>query len=122
MEKRFYESEATIDTPAEDESKESSVPQKYISSVCDEPQNIVENKQWDEFQKLELKKALKTLPARSQKIITLRWLQEDKGSTLQEIATELGLSAERVRQIENRAMKQLKDEMAKSGFISFQKS
>ncbi len=122
MEKRFYESEATIDTSAEDESKESLFPKKSLSSVYDEPQNIIENKQWNEFQTLELKKALKTLPARSQKIITWRWLKEGKGSTLQEIATELGLSAERVRQIETKAMKQLKDEMAKSGFISSQQS
>ena len=118
MEKRFYESEATIDTSAEDDSKESLFPEKYLSSVYDEPQNIIENKQWNEFQTLELKKALKTLPARSQKIITWRWLKEGKGPTLQEIATELGLSAERVRQIETKAMKQLKDEMAKSGFIN----
>ncbi len=55
-----------------------------------------------------LKNALGVLNEREMKIITKRRLSED-GSTLEELGNELGISKERVRQLENRALKKLED-------------
>ena len=52
--------------------------------------------------------ALGSLDARSRRIIEARWLQEDGGATLHELAGEYGVSAERIRQIEQKAMQKMK--------------
>lgn len=52
--------------------------------------------------------ALSSLDERSRRIIEARWLQEDGGSTLHELAAEYGVSAERIRQIEQKAMQKMK--------------
>ena len=52
--------------------------------------------------------ALSTLDERSQDIIKTRWLDENK-LTLHDLATKYGISAERVRQLENAALKKIKD-------------
>lgn len=52
--------------------------------------------------------ALESLDARSRRIIEARWLQEDGGATLHELAAEYGVSAERIRQIEHKAMQKMK--------------
>ena len=51
------------------------------------------------------------LDARSRDILDRRWLGEDDKATLQELADEYGVSAERIRQIEANAMKKLKAAM-----------
>ncbi|MNJ77830.1 RNA polymerase sigma factor RpoH [compost metagenome] len=53
-----------------------------------------------------------TLDERSQHIIRARWLDEESKTTLQELADNYGVSAERVRQLEKNALKKLKDAMA----------
>lgn len=52
--------------------------------------------------------ALEKLDARSRRIIEARWLQEDGGATLHDLAAEYGVSAERIRQIEQKAMQKMK--------------
>ena len=52
--------------------------------------------------------ALESLDARSRRIIEARWLQEDGGATLHDLAAEYGVSAERIRQIEQKAMQKMK--------------
>jgi RNA polymerase sigma-32 factor len=52
--------------------------------------------------------ALNSLDDRSRRIIEARWLQEDGSSTLHELAAEYGVSAERIRQIEQKAMQKMK--------------
>jgi RNA polymerase sigma-32 factor len=54
--------------------------------------------------------AIKTLDERSQHIIETRWLADNK-TTLQDLADEYQVSAERVRQIEKNAMKKLQSAM-----------
>ena len=59
-----------------------------------------------------LEHALANLDARSRRIIEARWLREDDStSTLQELADEYGVSAERIRQIESKAMKTIRVQM-----------
>lgn len=52
--------------------------------------------------------ALSTLDPRSRDIVARRWLEDDK-PTLHDLAAEYGISAERVRQIEKRAMDKMKE-------------
>jgi RNA polymerase sigma-32 factor len=52
--------------------------------------------------------ALESLDSRSRRIIEARWLQEDGGATLHDLAAEYGVSAERIRQIEQKAMQKMK--------------
>jgi DNA-directed RNA polymerase, sigma subunit (sigma70/sigma32) len=54
-----------------------------------------------------LQNAIASLDDRSRDIIAKRWLTDDK-ATLHELAAEYNVSAERIRQIENNAMKKLK--------------
>jgi RNA polymerase sigma-32 factor len=51
------------------------------------------------------------LDARSRRIIEARWLREEDSATLQELADEYGVSAERIRQIESKALKTMRSEM-----------
>jgi RNA polymerase sigma-32 factor len=54
---------------------------------------------------------LDTLDERSRDIIKRRWMVDEK-ETLQELAAEYGVSAERIRQIENNAIKALRQQVA----------
>jgi RNA polymerase sigma-32 factor len=55
-----------------------------------------------------LSKALSSLDERSRLIVEERWLKDKDASTLHELADKLGVSAERIRQIEQAAMKKIK--------------
>ena len=57
---------------------------------------------------------MENLDDRSKDILQRRWLDEDGKSTLQDLADEYGVSAERIRQIEKAAMKKLKVHMLES--------
>jgi RNA polymerase sigma-32 factor len=59
-----------------------------------------------------LKQALANLDARSRRIIERRWLAEGEAATLHELAEEYGVSAERIRQIEAKAMQRMKGMLA----------
>ena len=59
-----------------------------------------------------LKQALAHLDARSRRIIERRWLAEEDTATLHELADEYGVSAERIRQIEAKAMQKMKGMLA----------
>ena len=56
-------------------------------------------------------RALAKLDARSRRIIEARWLREDDPATLQDLADEYGVSAERIRQIESKALKSMRTQM-----------
>ena len=63
-----------------------------------------------------MREALKELDPRSRRVIAARWLAEDADGntapmTLQELADELGVSSERVRQIEKKALAKMRESM-----------
>jgi RNA polymerase sigma factor (sigma-70 family) len=63
----------------------------------------------DEDNQLELlREGMARLDARSRDIIKRRWLDADSKVTLQELADEYGVSAERIRQVEANALKKMK--------------
>ncbi|AYN24475.1 RNA polymerase sigma factor RpoH [Buchnera aphidicola] len=68
----------------------------------------LEQDNWDKHTTSKLSNALLRLDERSRNIICARWLDKKKKNTLQTIANNYGISAERVRQLEKNAMKKLK--------------
>ena len=86
-------------------------PSAYLEDLSHEPSLAIEEANHSTFENNRLQNALQTLDERSQDIVTRRWLNEDK-STLQELANQYSVSAERIRQLENNAMKKLRQAMS----------
>jgi RNA polymerase sigma-32 factor len=82
-------------------------PSQYLEDKRSDPATLVEDNQLQEMNLAGLSEAIKTLDDRSKDIIQRRFLSEDK-VTLHDLAAEYSISAERVRQIENGALKKLK--------------
>ena len=79
----------------------SSSPIAYLTDTEDEPAQILEREETaQQPQRRACRRALAKLDDRSRRIIEARWLREDDPATLQELADEYGVSAERIRQIE----------------------
>ncbi|MOA53996.1 RNA polymerase sigma factor RpoH [compost metagenome] len=68
----------------------------------------LERRAVDRLQSEGLLEALSTLDPRSRRIIEARWLADDSGATLHDLAAEFGVSAERIRQIEAKALGKMK--------------
>lgn len=79
----------------------------YIITKKNDPLSLIEKKNWDIHLKEKLKKAIKKLDKRSKYILKKRWLIEKK-YTLKNLADICNVSAERIRQLENIAIKKLK--------------
>jgi RNA polymerase sigma-32 factor len=73
---------------------------------------LFEREQTEAVKSAGLTRALESLDERSRRIIRARWLAESEPMTLHELADEFGVSAERIRQIEAKAMQKMKKEMA----------
>ncbi|AFZ83388.1 RNA polymerase sigma-32 factor [Candidatus Kinetoplastibacterium blastocrithidii TCC012E] len=106
MEIRLSGSDIPIESREDDD--DGYYPAEYLFDSKDEPDNILNKRDYDLMQSTGLKKALEVLDGRSRKIVESRWLQDESNHTLQELADEFGISAERVRQIESAAMKKMK--------------
>jgi RNA polymerase sigma-32 factor len=112
MEKRMSAHDAAFDGRAvQDDEAEAFVPSAYLENHDPGPEENVESAQQDSNSHRSLFSSLEKLDDRSRTIIELRWLQEDK-TTLHELAAEFGVSAERIRQLEQNAMKKLRHSMA----------
>ena len=104
MEARFNGHEIALDPTVNDED-ESYTPIAYLASPTEnEPSHVLEYQQGEALKDARLTRALDSLDERSRRIIEARWLQEDSTLTLHELADEFGVSAERIRQIEQKAM------------------
>jgi RNA polymerase sigma-32 factor len=111
MEKRLAGGDMAIE--ANDSSDEDSfAPINWLSDDRYEPSQVLAKEAQDELQGPGIERALASLDDRSRKIISARWLNvSDDGSgasTLHELAAELNVSAERIRQIEAAALKKMK--------------
>ena len=111
MEMRLSSQDVSLD-PAPNDDGESVSPLAYLTDSEDEPSRILEHQETERNKTAGLRKALSKLDPRSRKIIESRWLNEGHEQTLQTLANEYGVSAERIRQIEAKAMKTMKAEMA----------
>lgn len=108
MEKRLSSTDVAFDAPndASDED-EAFTPAAYLQDCRYDPAHIVEKEEWEVHGQQQLSNAFALLDTRSQDIIQKRWLNEEK-ATLQELAEQYKVSAERIRQIESDAIKRLK--------------
>ena len=85
-------------------------PSQYLEDKRYDPEVIVANEQAEQVNRSELVEALKMLDNRSKDILQRRYLADQK-ATLHDLADEYEVSAERIRQIENSALKKLKSLM-----------
>ena len=105
MEARFNGHEVALEPATNEEDDTSFAPISYLASAADsEPSCVLEHKQLEMQQSTGLTRALASLDERSRRIIEARWLREDNTVTLHDLANEFGVSAERIRQIEQKAM------------------
>ena len=82
-------------------------PAGYLQDMRYNPEVLATQSDQEDSRHTQLQEALSTLDARSRDIIQRRWLDEDK-PTLHELAAEYGISAERIRQIESKALDVMK--------------
>lgn len=111
METRFSGRDISLEPLSEDDDEETFSPIAYLTDGS-EPSHVLEDEQTMRLRDEGLEQALGSLDARSRHIIEARWLREKDTATLHELADELGVSAERVRQIEAKAMQKLRTVMA----------
>ena len=108
MESRLNAKDMTFDAPTDDDDTYS--PSMFLEGNSRDPAEQAESDNWQDIQSRKLQLALSTLDERSQDILQQRWLTEDK-STLHQLASKYGISAERIRQLENNAIKKLQHAM-----------
>ena len=92
--------------------EDSFAPIDWLADHDTEPTRQIERKAHHALQTEGLQNALAKLDERSRRIVETRWLQDDGGLTLHELAAEYGVSAERIRQIEAKAMQKLRGFLA----------
>jgi RNA polymerase sigma-32 factor len=108
MEKRLTSRDVSFDpAPDADEEDGNFSPVAYLAQPDADPSQVVEREQFNDDTTERLAAALAQLDERSQHILRTRWMTDDK-STLHELADKYGVSAERIRQIENNAIKKLR--------------
>ncbi len=109
MEMRLAGQEMTFEA---DEDDESYAPVNYLAADGNaEPSKVLETEQSERLRAEGLAKALESLDARSRRIVESRWLQEKGGLTLHDLAAEFKVSAERIRQIEAKALEKMRKVM-----------
>lgn len=111
METRLSGGEVAMESPV-DSTEESYAPIAYLVDEQNEPTAVLQQREHEELLTEGIGQALEKLDERSRRIVEERWLKvNDDGSggmTLQELAKEYGVSAERIRQIESAAMKKMR--------------
>jgi RNA polymerase sigma-32 factor len=106
MEMRLAGQEVALEPSTDDD--ESYAPIAYLADRSPGPSEVVEARQEDELRTQGLQNALASLDSRSRRIIETRWLREKDPATLHELAAEFKVSAERIRQIEAKALQKMK--------------
>ncbi len=116
MEARMAGGDVLLDPAPGDDGEEGFGPIAYLADASHEPTAMMESRQRDSMATDGIAAALEQLDPRSRRIVEERWLKvNDDGSgglTLHDLASEYGVSAERIRQIEAAAMKKMKKALA----------
>ena len=108
MEKRLGSRDMSFDMPVDESTEESYVaPASYLHQHGADPAVLLENSDWIGHEQDLLADAMADLDERSLDILSSRWLM-DKKATLHELAERYNVSAERIRQLEQNAMKKLR--------------
>ncbi|HSH85796.1 MAG: RNA polymerase sigma factor RpoH [Methylophilus sp.] len=114
MEYRLNGQEIPLDAQVDDDGEEMYSPIAYLQDEGPEPSVLLETLQTEHMQTEGLSMALQQLDERSRRVLQARWLTEGNVSTLHELAAEFNVSAERIRQIEQKAMQKIKSYMLES--------
>jgi RNA polymerase sigma-32 factor len=111
METRFGNHEMSLELDSADDDQ-SFAPIAYLAADTEnEPDQLLERSEFERLESTGLKRALDNLDERSRRIIEARWLSPDNSSTLHDLAAEFKVSAERIRQIEQKAMSKMQATM-----------
>ncbi|SDZ12828.1 RNA polymerase sigma-32 factor [Lysobacter sp. yr284] len=109
MESRLSGRDIGFDAPSdEDDDHAPPSPAAYLRTADEDPSQSYEREDEEDNQLALLREGLAGLDARSRDIVKRRWLDADSKVTLQELADEYGVSAERIRQIEANALKKMR--------------
>ncbi len=111
MEYRLNGQEISLDASVDEDGEETYSPIAYLADESPEPSVALEIAQTERLQTSGLSAALASLDSRSRRVVEARWLNEGESATLHELAAEFGVSAERIRQIEAKAMQKIKSEI-----------
>jgi RNA polymerase sigma-32 factor len=100
-----------------DETEDEFAPIAYLADSNSEPTEVLARRARDVLQSDGIRRALDALDKRSRRIVEARWLDEDPHgnvgtATLHDLAKEFGVSAERIRQIEAKALEKMKSALA----------
>ena len=94
---------------AHDDGDDGYAPIDWLADEQDEPTQRIERRALENLQGEGLEYALESLDERSRRIVEARWLAEEgEGKTLHDLAAEFNVSAERIRQIEQKALQKMK--------------
>lgn len=107
MERRLDGRDIGLEPNADDGEDNSIAPIAYLEQHGADPALLLENSDWEDRKEDLLMAAMAGLDDRSRDILSSRWLMEEK-ATLHELAERYNVSAERIRQLEQNAMKKLK--------------
>ena len=113
MEQRLQGGDVPLD-PTVDDGEEAFTPIAYLAEPSEGPAEAFEHAESETLKSRGLAAALGDLDERSRRIIQARWLAEKDPKTLHELAGEFGVSAERIRQIEAKAMQKMRTALAAS--------
>jgi RNA polymerase sigma-32 factor len=112
MEGRLSSRDVAFDSPLDQDDDDAwQAPQYYLEDRRSDPALAVESDDWQENSEEQLYVALAALDERSRDILAQRWLADEK-ATLHELAAKYEVSAERIRQLEQNAMKKLRAAIA----------
>ena len=111
MEGRLASRDLAYDLQDTDDESSWQAPQAYLEDHGADPALMVESSDWRESSEARLQDAMADLDDRSRDILARRWLAENK-ATLHELAAQYEVSAERIRQLEQNAMKKLRVALA----------
>lgn len=110
MESRLQGQDITFET-SDDSDDNAFSPSAWLSDDTLDPADATEQHEQHALMTSQLASGLSQLDERSREIVSARWLNEDSKTTLQNLADRYNVSAERIRQIEQQAMKQLRTHM-----------
>jgi RNA polymerase sigma-32 factor len=106
---------AGADLAYESEDEEVYAPAQYLADTDSEPSRLLEADETERLRAEGLARALESLDSRSRRIVEARWLRENDAATLHDLAAEFKVSAERIRQIEAKALEKMKKAMLAQG-------
>lgn len=112
MEQRLGVQDVSFDlAPDQEDDEQAYSPSQYLAADAADPAEALEAEEWETYTRERFQSAMAQLDTRSRDILASRWLVEEK-ATLQDLADKYGVSAERIRQLENAAVKKLQASVA----------